>query len=161
MVGKINVGLSKDRYRLLISALGILWLILGMGLWLYWERQAASVDVTWETATEQNTAGFKLYRREGENGEFVPVRDDQFIASQGGPTSGAAYHYLDDQVSVGKTYYYLLEEIEADGSQHRYEENLLEFQVADNQRLQTGVIALCFLAGGVMLFAGLRGFERS
>ena len=151
-----SAGQNQGRYRLLVITLGLLWLLLAAGLWIYWEQTASRIEVTWETATEQGTAGFRLYRREEENGEFVPVNEDQFVESRGGPSSGAAYNYLDDQVEAGKTYFYLLEEIESDGSRHRYEEDLLEYQVADTTWARLVVIALCCVLGAGMLFAGLR-----
>ena len=149
-------GQNRGRYRLFVLTLGFLWLVLAAGLGLYWEQTASRVEVTWETATEQGTAGFRLYRREGEQGEFVAVSEDQFVPSRGGPNSGAAYNYLDDQVEAGKTYFYLLEEIEADGSRRRYEDDLLEYQVADTSRARVAVIALCCILGTGMLIAGLR-----
>jgi hypothetical protein len=149
---------SKGNQRLFITALGILWFIVAAALWINWERTGPRVDVTWETATEQGTAGFRLYRREGENGEFVPVSADHFVQNLGGPTSGATYRYRDDQVEAGKTYFYLLEEIEADGSRHRYVNELLEYQVQDTIWWHAALIVLCCLAGAGMLFAGLRVF---
>ena len=112
-------GQRSGSHRLLITALGLLWFIVAAALWISWERTGPRVDVTWETATEQGTAGFRLYRREGENGDFLPVSEDHFVQSLGGPTSGASYSYSDDQVEAGKTYYYQLEEIEADGTRLR------------------------------------------
>jgi hypothetical protein len=145
---------GRVRYRLLIITLAVLWLILAAVLWAYWGNYASRVEVTWETATEQQTAGFALYRREGENGEFLLVSKDHFIPSRGGPTSGAAYRYLDEQVEAGKTYYYLLEEIEVDGSRKRLDDDLLKYRVADNELLRTAVIIFCCILGAGMLFAG-------
>lgn len=151
-------GKSRSSYRLWVSALGLLWFIAAAVLWINWERAGPRVDVTWETATEQGTAGFRLYRREGENGEFALVSVDHFVQSLGGPTSGAQYRYRDEQVEAGKTYFYLLEEIEADGSRHRYMDDLLEYQVQDTNWLRVALIVLCCFAGVGMLFAGLRAF---
>jgi hypothetical protein len=142
----------------LVKALGLLWFIAAAALWIYWEQTGPRVEVTWETATEQGTAGFRLYRREGENGEFAAVSADHFVQSLGGPTSGAQYHYSDNQVEAGKTYFYLLEEIEADGSRHRYTDDLLEYQVQDTTWLRVALIVLCCLVGAGMLLAGLRVF---
>jgi hypothetical protein len=145
---------GRNRYRLLISALGFLWFVLAIALWGYWGKYASNVEVTWETATEQETAGFALYRREGEVGEFIPVREDHFVESRGGPTNGATYRYLDEQVEAGKTYYYLLEEIEMDGSRQRFDDELLEYTVVDNTRLRTAVIVICCILGTGLLYAG-------
>jgi hypothetical protein len=147
---------GRDRYRLLVTALGGLWLVLALALWGYWGKYASRVEVTWETATELETAGFALYRREGDLGEFVPVSEDYFMESRGGPTNGATYRYLDDQVEEGKTYFYLLEEIESDGSRQRFDDDLLEYTLVDNKWPRTAVIVLCCLFGTGLLFASKR-----
>jgi hypothetical protein len=145
---------GREHYRLLVTALSVLWFVLAVALWAYWGKFASRVEVTWETATEQKTAGFALYRREGERGEFVPVSENHFVESRGGPTSGATYSYLDERVEAGKTYFYLLEEIELDGSRRRFDDDLLEFQVVDSIWQRTAVIAFCCFLGAVMLLAG-------
>ena len=147
---------SRSGYRPLLVALGIVWLILAAALPVYWRQVGCRVEVTWETATEQGTAGFRLYRSEEENGVFVAVEEDHFVESRGGSMSGATYSYIDDQVEDGKTYYYLLEEIESDGSRHRYEGDLLEYQTGGNSWWRVVLIALCGVMGAGMLYAGLK-----
>ena len=137
-------------------ALGIVWLIIAAALPVYWRQVGTRVEVTWETATEQGTAGFRLYRSEEENGEYEPVEEDHFVESRGGPMSGATYSYIDHQVEDAKTYYYLLEEIELDGSRQRYEEDLLKYQTGGRHGWRVILIIICCVMGAGMLFAGLK-----
>ena len=77
-----------------------------------------TILVEWETATELDTASFRLYRglsRERSMAEDKIV-DEQ--PAQGDGTTGATYSFSDDDVEAGKTYYYLLEEIENNGTTH-------------------------------------------
>ena len=82
---------------------------------LYFKATARSdrILVEWETATEQDTLGFNLYRSldSGSQGDKVgdtfPVRGDGF--------TGAQYSYPDTDIVTGKRYYYSLEEIASGG----------------------------------------------
>jgi hypothetical protein len=147
---------SRSRYRLLLVALGIVWLILAAVLSLYWRQMGSQVEVTWETATEQGTAGFRLYRSEEKDGDYEAVEEDHFVESRGDAMIGAAYSYIDDQVESGKTYYYVLEEIEADGSRRRYEEDLLTYETGGAAWWRGVLIVFCCVMGAGMLFAGLK-----
>lgn len=151
-----EIGKNQGRYRQLLVGLGLLWLLLAAALLVYQQRTPARVEITWETATEQNTAGFRLYRRPNENGEFMLVNEDAIIESRGGPVSGAIYVYTDYAVEAGKTYFYLLEEIESNGSQRRYEDDLFEYQVPGTSQWIMILIVVCCVVGAVMLYVGLK-----
>ena len=73
-----------------------------------------TILVEWETATELDTAAFNLYRAEASNGPWDTLVDTQ--PAQGDGQTGASYSFSDDSVEAGKTYYYLLEEIENNGT---------------------------------------------
>jgi hypothetical protein len=140
----------------LLILIGILWLLLAAALFIYQIAVPPRVEITWETATEQNTVGFNLYRSTMPDGKYTLVNEGQFIASQGSPVSGAAYVYTDDDVSSAQTYYYVLEEIEADGSSIRYEDDLFEYQVPG---LTWWLILLTIAAAVIgigMVYAGLQ-----
>jgi hypothetical protein len=82
------------------------------------KAEGNTILVVWETQTELNTAGFRLYRAEGSPpadwGD--PIHSE---VARGGmmPTS---YSYRDELVQAGILYYYLLEDLATDGtgSQH-------------------------------------------
>ena len=75
------------------------------------------VDIAWETATEINTAGFYVWRSDNPLTGFVRL-DNSFVPSKSvAETMGAKYAFRDCGVDFngGKTYYYMIEEIEIDG----------------------------------------------
>lgn len=71
-------------------------------------------QLTWETASEIDSAGFNIWRSEKKNSGFRKITRS-LIPSQGGPTSGAKYKYDDLNLLPGKTYYYKLEDIDYQG----------------------------------------------
>ena len=81
----------------------------------------ARVVVTWDTASEVDTAGFFLYRGRSADGPFS-LLDETPVPATGDPLVGAAYHYDDREVVWGQRYYYQWEEIEEGGGRNRYPE---------------------------------------
>jgi CSLREA domain-containing protein len=76
--------------------------------------QTDHVLVTWETTTELNNQGFHLYRGQTPN---APEAMLAFVPAQSpGSTQGAAYQWMDNNVTTGATYYYWLEDIDLSGS---------------------------------------------
>jgi len=78
-----------------------------------------TILVEWETATELNTAAFNLYRAETSTGPWDTIVDAQ--PAQGDGTTGATYIFTDYDVEAGKTYYYLLEEVDSNGTRTKLE----------------------------------------
>lgn len=148
-----HVGESAAGRLLLI--IGALWLLLGAGLLFYQFIRPATVEVSWETATEQNTAGFNLYRAADPNGDFVLI-NAAMIDSQGSPVSGATYSYVDDTVQAGETYYYLLEEIEHDATRHRYDEEMFAYEVPRVAWWIAALAAVSVVVGLVLIVSGLK-----
>jgi len=110
---------ERSSQRLLV-ALGILWLVLAAAIIGSQLSSPPPIRIEWETETEVDTAGFNIYRREGEEGEFVQL-NEQLIPSEGSPVTGASYVYVDENVASGQTYYYQLEDVEFDNSRERHE----------------------------------------
>ena len=75
-----------------------------------------TILVEWETATELQTSSFRLYRGLAASGPWTEDKIVDEQAAQGDGTTGATYVFSDDDVEAGKTYYYLLEEIENNGT---------------------------------------------
>lgn len=130
-------------------ALGIMWLALAAMLLIY-QWLSPTVEVRWETATELETAGFNLYRGVSREDISTLVNREGVVASKGGALSGAAYTYTDNSVEAGRTYYYLIEEIEYDGGINRYVEDIFTYDVPYVTPL-TAVLAVASLIIGLAL----------
>lgn len=69
----------------------------------------AHVTITWQTASEMNTAGFVIERGYTADGPFEKV--SPFIPSSDDPFIGHDYEYIDSNVEAGRTYYYQLKTV--------------------------------------------------
>jgi hypothetical protein len=73
------------------------------------------VQVTWETVSEFNNAGFNLYRGLQADGSDRALLT--YVASQApGASQGAFYSYEDAAVQAGQTYWYWLEDVSLGGA---------------------------------------------
>jgi hypothetical protein len=72
------------------------------------------VTLAWETAAEIDTAGFNLLRSDSQDGEYGKI-NAVLIPAKGGPTQGATYSYIDNDVLNGVTYWYRLEDVDIAG----------------------------------------------
>lgn len=140
----------------LLIFIGVLWLLLAAALLIYQLAVPPRVEITWETATEQNTVGFNLYRSLTPDGSYTLVNEGHFIASEGSPVSGASYTYTDRNVSTAQTYYYVLEEIESDGSSIRYEDDLFEYRVPGLTWWLTLLTITAAVIGLGMIYVGVQ-----
>jgi hypothetical protein len=86
-----------------------------------------SVRVEWSTATELDTAGFRLQRGTGD--DFDYLENIGFVISQGSPTLGADYEEVDDTAVNGQTYTYKLIEVESNGSEHELDSKTVTVDV--------------------------------
>jgi hypothetical protein len=73
------------------------------------------VILRWKTDSENDCAGFNLYRLEEKGGKAVKL-NAALIPAQGSATQGAAYKFSDAGVTKRKTYYYRLESIGINGA---------------------------------------------
>lgn len=71
-----------------------------------------AVKLTWETASEENTLGFNLYRAESVDGQKVQINDKLIPGNAIGASFGTAYAYRDKGIESGKTYFYWLEDLD-------------------------------------------------
>ncbi len=140
----------------LLMILGVLWLLLAAALLFYQVAAPPQVEITWETATEQNTVGFYIYRSNEPDGEFILVNGNNLIKSLGSPVSGASYTYFDSEVIAGQTYYYVLEEVESDSTRNRYEDDMFAYEVPKMSWWVVVLTAASVIIGLVLLIAGLK-----
>ena len=115
--------------------------------WTGWQRyNRAAVIVEWTTASELDTVGFNLYRSETIDGSTQKV-NPVLIPPSTDPMIGGDYSYQDDQVIVGKQYFYWLEDVAMDGGTSRH--GPIE---VDAQR-DTGILMQILAAGALMIIA--------
>jgi len=70
-----------------------------------------SVELTWETASEPDNAGFHLWRATEPGDGYVRITT-ALIPGAGGVTQGEIYRFEDRDVVPGTTYFYRLEDID-------------------------------------------------
>ena len=82
---------------------------------LWMQREGGQVAVCWQTASEENTVGFDLFRWDGSawvkvNGSLIPAQGDM----------GASYSVADAAANADDTFRYKLVEIETGGGVQEY-----------------------------------------
>lgn len=77
------------------------------------------VVVSWQTGSEINTAGFYLYRQDDISGGYERI-NEKLIPGILTSHRGGTYWLIDEAASPGKTYTYILEEIESRGNRRAY-----------------------------------------
>lgn len=77
------------------------------------------IILTWQTATEQDNAGFHLWRAAQDNHIRLTPKP---ISAQGDARSGARYRYEDYRVMPGKRYDYVLESIDLQGNSYFHQD---------------------------------------
>ncbi len=85
------------------------------------EFTAEGALLEWQTATELNTAGFRIERSTAADGPFSQLNEIGIVPAQGGATSGATYAVTDTTATAGQTLWYRLVEIEFNNSEHELE----------------------------------------
>lgn len=97
-----------------LTLLPLAWLGLSAVL-IFLSLDNDSIEITWQTETEYNTAGFNIYRSESENGRYKKL-NNAIIPASGDASSGGTYTFVDKDAEPDITYYYQLEDIEYDGA---------------------------------------------
>jgi hypothetical protein len=72
------------------------------------------VLLEWNTGSEIENLGFRLYRSDAEDGTYEAITE--LIPGLGSSPQGASYSYVDSSLTNGETYYYKLEDIETSGA---------------------------------------------
>ena len=139
-----------------LIVMGALWLILAGAFLIYQLSVPPTVMIEWTTATEINTAGFYIYRSETPDGEFELINGDNLIQSQGSATSGATYQYEDQNVQAGRSYYYVLEEIEFDATRNRYDDDLFSYDIPRIKLVTIIFTLVSVVIGTALLVTGIK-----
>ena len=84
--------------------------------------QADAIEVTWDTVSEAENAGFNLYRDTSKAGPGIKINTDLIPSQAPGSQEGYHYSYLDNGWLVpDTTYYYWLEDVSTTGVATRHE----------------------------------------
>lgn len=156
MIVQAQVKQKSQNSSKLLAVMGTLWLLLAAALLVYQLSNPAKVEISWNTATELNTAGFYVYRSNDLDGEFVQLNKGQLINSEGSPVSGAEYSFVDSNVKPGETYYYVLEEVENDSTTNRYNDDMFTYAVPPVTWWAAILTAGSVVIGIALLITGLK-----
>ena len=128
-------------------------------------QQGVIVMVNWETISEVNNMGFNLYRATSLGGTRQTL--GFFPAAYPGSPMGASYSYQDNDVVIGQTYYYWLQDLDDTGAstyhgpvsitvQSPTAVTLNQMQAGANPSNAMGMIVLSVLAICLVLILGTR-----
>ncbi len=81
--------------------------------------EPVAVRLEWETASETDNLGFRVWRSEQQESDFQPLTEN-LIPAEGSPVSGAEYSFEDSAVMGGIIYWYKLEAIDSSGASTFY-----------------------------------------
>jgi hypothetical protein len=115
-----------------------------------------AVVVEWSTASELDTVGFNLYRSEDPKGNFTIV-NDKLIPSSSDALVGGNYSYRDTTVQAGHTYYYILEDVNANGATSR--NGPIQVKAETGGILEIVVAGLMSLVAAVSLYLLLHDYR--
>ena len=107
-----------------------------------------TIELTWQTASESNTAGFYVLRCDTRDGEFMAC-NDLLIPGAGTTSTPRTYAYTDTKKTAGVAYWYRLEEESFAGVRQVLAKQQLTFAKADvNGDGEVNVQDLVFAAAG-------------
>lgn len=80
------------------------------------QAQAGRIVLSWETAGEVDNLGFNLYRREVGLDAYTRLNPTLIPSHSPGQGQGATYEFIDEDVTEGVRYEYLLEDVDIYGT---------------------------------------------
>ncbi|MDD8025834.1 MAG: SBBP repeat-containing protein [Acidobacteriota bacterium] len=108
------------------------------------QGEKKTINITWQTASERDNAGFHLWKKAETEKEFVRMTP-ALIPARGDMVLGAIYEYVDGGVEEGTRYLYKLECVDMNG------ENSFHGPI----EAMAGTIELLSPANGARLSAGM------
>ena len=142
-----------------LAVIGSLWILLAAAILIYQVARPARIEIEWVTETEFDTAGFNIYRAESQAGEFTQL-NERLIPSNADLASGSTYTYVDNSISSGQTYYYVLEDVELDGTLVRHEEEIIAGNFTRFEWWALVSIPVSTLVGLLLLFTGISRMRK-
>jgi hypothetical protein len=83
------------------------------------ESTVDGIELRWETASEVGSAGFHVWRSDAVDGSYERITTS-LIPGQGNNSSGAVYNFTDKNYEGDATYYYRIEQVDADGGSEMF-----------------------------------------
>jgi hypothetical protein len=77
--------------------------------------QNSQILVTWQTVSELDNLGFNLYRNTSADGPSLQLNSELIASQAPGSGQGSSYEWTNDNVEMGSTYYYWLEDVSLSG----------------------------------------------
>ncbi len=115
MENQTKPSLSHTLGWLIVAFCALAGLAIGVHTLLNFNR--ASILIEWATESEIDTVGFNILRSVNEEGPYDTI-NSALIPPASDPVTGGDYTFKDDDVQVGETYYYFLEEVQVDGQKN-------------------------------------------
>lgn len=129
---------------------GLGWLGIAAIFFVVQLTTSPSVVIAWAIGSEQETAGFHIYRSESKTGPFNRI-NKTLISAEGSTVRGAKYEFIDYEVVVGTTYFYQLEEVELDARASRYTNSTIKHHASRLSWWEVMVTAVSALIGFILL----------
>lgn len=107
-----------------------------------------NVVVEWETSSEVNTIGFFVSRLDKSSGSFIQL-NSMLLPSVLTPPLGGSYSLIDKGAVPGKTYTYLLTEVEANGTINTYGPFIVTVNKSKEDKKSLSVTGSLFTASGI------------
>lgn len=135
----------------LVFVLGGVGLLLGTKTLL--TMRQAFILIEWSTASEIDTAGYNILRKEAW-GETYTQLNDRLIPAADDPLLGGDYSFEDHGVEAGKTYTYILEEIETTGTKNQ--RGAIMQEAENNAWIDFVLSGLSLLSAGIAAWIQVR-----
>jgi len=136
--------MEVDKLKRSPILLGLFWILLAILLLISQLRNQPQIEISWETESEINTAGFYILRSDSPVGPFVRMNEN-IIPGADDPIAGGVYQFTDTDVQLDKVYYYRLEDVEYDNSTVLHE--IIEAKATGSSSWLILLIFACFIIG--------------
>lgn len=94
----------------------------------------AAVQLTWQTASEQDNAGFRVQHRSAETSSWTQAGFVESKAQDGTTTAATSYRFRLDDLAPG-THQFRLKQVDLDGATHSYEPIAVDLGMEQSLRL--------------------------
>ncbi|OJX44682.1 MAG: hypothetical protein BGO78_12330 [Chloroflexi bacterium 44-23] len=125
----------------------LIFIFLVITLWMFglgmYQLLNPSIEIQWSTATEIDTLGFNVFRGDTEDGPFLTQINKTLVPPSADMLTGGQYRLDDNKIQAGRTYYYLLQEVQMGGGTEDF--GPIEAEVRHFGYLEIGASVLFFL----------------